>query len=98
MSNKGFKRAIIIGAVLGAIASLAIAVSIDYVFSDTLRNTWWDAAQKDAIKLFGPEWGRNSFIVGAMLGAVMLLLAGVGAVFGIIAGAFFHRFLDFLFK
>jgi hypothetical protein len=98
MSDKSFKRAIIIGAVLGAVAALAIAVALDYAFSDTLKSTWWDAAQKDATKMFGPELGRNRLVIGSMLGVVMLFLAGVGAVFGMLTGVLIHRFFTFLLK
>lgn len=96
--NKGFKRAIIIGAVAGVVISLAAAVSMDYVFSDALKGTWRDAAVKDVTRTFGPAAGQNWFVVTAVLVVVMGFLAGVGAVLGVVAAVILHRFFKFLLK
>ena len=98
MSDRGFRRAVIIGAVLGALVSLGIAFSLDIFFSDTFQGTWRDAAAKDVTKLFGPSCGQSWFAVTLVLLLVMGFLAGFGAVLGIIAGAIMHRFFRLLLK
>ncbi len=98
MGDKGLKKAIIIGAVLGAIVSLGIALSIDMFFSDTFQGTWRDAAAKDVTKMFGPTCGQNWFAVTLLLVAVMGFLAAFGAVLGVIAGVIMNRFFKFVLK
>jgi hypothetical protein len=67
MADRGLKRAIIIGAVLGALFSLGTALSLDLFFSETFQGTWRDAAAKDVTKIFGPACGRNWFAVTLVL-------------------------------
>lgn len=98
MSDKGFKRAVIIGAALGAAASLAIALSLDILFSETFQGTWRDAAAKDVTKMFGPACGQNWFAVTLVLGVVMGFLAAFGAILGAIAGVIMNRFFKFILK
>lgn len=91
MRDKGLKKAIIIGATIGAVLSLGTALSMDIVLSDTLQGTWWDAAAKDVTRMFGPTWGQNSFAVASVLVLVMAFLAGFGALLGA-AGGFIMSF------
>lgn len=98
MADKGLKRAVIIGAVGGALVSLGIALSMDIFFADTLQGTWRDAAAKDVTRMFGAACGQNYFAVTLALVVVMGFLAGFGALFGVIAGVFMNRFFRFLIK
>ena len=98
MGDSGLKKAVIIGAVLGAVVTLGIALSMDLFFADTLQGTWKDAAAKDVTKMFGPKCGQNTVAVLLMLGFVMSFLAGFGAVMGAAAGLFMNRFFRFLHK
>jgi len=98
VSDKGLKKALIIGAVAGAVITLAIALSMDLFFSDTLQGTWRDAAAKDVTKMFGPEWGRNSFAVMSVLGLVMAFLGVFGALLGAAAGVILNRFFKMVLK
>ena len=98
MSDRGLKKAVIIGAVIGAVISLGVALSMDYVLSSSLQGTWRDAAAKDVTKMFGPSCGANWFAVTLVLVAVMAFLAGFGAVLGAIAGAVMNRFFNILLK
>jgi hypothetical protein len=82
MTDKGLKKALIIGATIGALVSLGSALSMDIVLSGTLQGTWWDAATRDVTKMFGPAWGQNSLAVGFVLFMVMAFLAGFGALLG----------------
>jgi hypothetical protein len=98
MSDKGLKKAVIIGAVAGALVSLGVALSMDLVLSGSLQGTWWDAASKDVTKMFGPSWGRNTFVVGFILFLVMAFLAGFGAILGAAAGVMLNRFFKVVLK
>lgn len=98
MSDQGFKRAIVIGAVAGALITLGSALAMDVVLSDALQGTWRDAAAKDVTRMFGPACGGNWFAVTLVLVAVLVFLAAFGAVLGIIAAAVMHRFFRALLK
>jgi hypothetical protein len=98
MSDKGLKKAVLIGAVAGAVVTLGIALSMDLFFSDTFQGTWWDAAAKDVTKMFGPACGQNIFAVTLVLVLVMGFLAGFGALLGAAAGLIMNRFFKLVLK
>lgn len=98
MSDRGLKKAVIIGALSGALISLGSAISMDYVFSDSLQGTWRDAAVKDVTRMFGPEYGQNYLVVSLVLIVVMGFLAAFGALFGVIGGVIVNRFFKLLLK
>lgn len=98
MSDAGLKKAVIIGASIGAVVTLGAAISMDYVLSSSLQGTWRDAAVKDVTKMFGPACGQSWFAVTLVLIAVMAFLAGFGAVLGAVAGTIMNRFFKLLLK
>jgi hypothetical protein len=98
LSDKGLKKAVIIGAVIGAVVTLGAALAMDYVLSSSLQGTWRDAAVKDVTKMFGPACGQNWFAVTLVLVVVMGFLAGFGAVLGVIVGVIMNRFFKMLLK
>jgi F0F1-type ATP synthase membrane subunit c/vacuolar-type H+-ATPase subunit K len=98
LSDKGLKKAVIFGAVLGAVVTLGAALAMDYVLSSSLQGTWRDAAVKDVTKMFGPACGQNWFAVTLVLVVVMGFLAGFGAVLGVIVGVIMNRFFKMLLK
>lgn len=98
MSDKGLKKSVIIGAVIGALMSLGAALAMDYLLSDSLQGTWRDAATKDVTRMFGPSCGQNWFAVTLVLVITMGFLAAVGAVLGAMGGAFMNRFFKLLLK
>jgi hypothetical protein len=98
MSDRGLKRAVVFGAIGGALVSLAAAISMDYVFSDSLQGTWRDAAVKDVTKMFGAACGQNYFIVTLVLILVMGFLAAFGALLGVIGGVIVNRFFRLILK
>jgi hypothetical protein len=98
MSDKGLKKAIIIGAAAGALVSLVTALSMDMFLSGALQGTWWDAASKDVTKMFGPSCGKNVFVVGLVLALVMGFLAAFGAMLGAAAGLMLNRFFKLVLK
>lgn len=98
MADKGLKKAVIAGAVIGALITLGTALSMDIFFSGTFQGTWRDAAIKDVTKLFGPTCGQNWFAVTLVLVTVMGFLAAFGAVLGVVAGVIVNRFFKFVLK
>ncbi len=98
MSDKGLKKALIIGAAIGALFSLGTALSMDLFLSGTFEGSWWDVAAKDVTRIFGPAWGQNSFVVALVLFLVMAFLAGFGALLGTVAGLIMYSFFRLLFK
>jgi len=98
MSDKGLRKAVLVGAILGALTSLGAALSMDVLFSDSLQGTWRDAATKDVTRMFGPACGSNAFAVTLVLVLVMGFLAAFGAVLGAAAGLFANRFFKFVLK
>jgi hypothetical protein len=98
MSDKGLRKAVLIGAIVGALVTLAIALSMDLFFADTLQGSWRDAAVKDVTRMFGPACGQNVFAVMLVLAVVMAFLAGFGAVMGAAAGLIMNRFFKMLLK
>ena len=98
MSDKGLKKAIIIGAAIGALITLGTALSMDLFFSDTFQGTWRDAATKDVTKMFGAACGQNWFAVTLVLVSVMGFLAGFGAVLGAVAGVIMNRFFKLVIR
>jgi hypothetical protein len=98
MSDRGLKKAVIIGACTGALITLGAALSMDIVFSDTLQGTWRDAAAKDVTRMFGPTCGQNYFAVTFVLVVVMGFLAAFGALLGAAAGLAMNRFFKLFLK
>jgi hypothetical protein len=98
MSDKGLKKAVLIGAIIGAVVTLGIALSMDLFFADTFQGSWRDAAAKDVTRMFGPACGQNAFAVALVLVVVMSFLAGFGALMGAAAGLIMNRFFKVLLK
>ncbi len=98
MGDRGLKRAVIIGAFLGALFSLGTALSLDVFFSETFQGTWRDAAAKDVTNIFGAACGQNWFAVTLVLVFVMGFLAAFGALLGVIAGVIMNRFFRLFLK
>lgn len=98
MADPGLKKAIIIGAIAGAVVTLGAALSMDYLLSSSIQGTWRDAAVKDVTKLFGPACGQNWFAVTLVLVFVMTLLAGFGSLMGIIGAVIINRFFRAILK
>ncbi|HTG00612.1 MAG TPA: hypothetical protein VK654_08500 [Nitrospirota bacterium] len=96
--DKGLKKAVLIGAISGAVITLAIALSLDLFFADTMQGSWREAAAKDAVKMFGPVRGSNPCIAISLLVAVMGFLAAFGALLGAVAGLMMNRFFKLVLK
>ena len=98
MSDRGLKKAVIIGASLGAVITLGVAISMDYFLAGSLQGTWREAAVKDVTRMFGPACGQNWFAVTLVLVVVMGFLAVFGAVLGAVAGIIMNRFFKLILK
>jgi len=98
MADKGPRKAVITGAVIGACVTLGIALSLDVFLSGTFQGTWREATAKDVTSMFGPSLGQNAFVVTSVLVLVMGFLGGFGALLGAAAGLVMNRFFRLLLK
>ena len=98
MADTSLKRAVIIGAVAGAVITLGAALAMDYVLASSIQGTWRDAAVKDVTRMFGPACGQNWFAVTLVLVVVMTLLAGFGSLLGVIGAVIINRFFRAILK
>jgi hypothetical protein len=98
MADNGLRKAVIIGAAIGACVTLGTALSMDLLLSGPFQGTWRDAAAKDVARMFGPSYGQNAFIVTLVLVLVMGFLAGFGAMLGAVAGLVMNRFFKLILK
>jgi hypothetical protein len=98
MRDNGLKKAVIIGATIGALLSLGTALSMDLFLSNTFEGSWWDASVKDVTRMFGPAWGQNFFAVAGVLILVMGFLTGFGALLGAAGGFILNRFFHTVLK
>ncbi|HET6514056.1 MAG TPA: hypothetical protein VFG09_02770 [Thermodesulfovibrionales bacterium] len=92
------KRAFSIGAVVGGILGIAVALSMDLLLGGAVGGGWREAVAHDLGSLFGRPFGQNSFfvIIGVVfvLGIIGAFGAFVGGIFGLMIG----RLLSFLTK
>jgi len=79
-----------VGAVVGAIVTLAVAGSIDRFLPPDQRGGWGKAI-RDAL---GPHWGQV-IVAQVALGAVVLVVLVVS---GAVIGVLFARFLSWFFQ
>jgi hypothetical protein len=98
MNDKGLKKAVRIGAAIGGLFSFIMALSMDLLMADSLSGTWWDAAAKDAVRMFGPFYGQNVVVVALVLLVVIGFLVGFGALLGAAAGFILNRFFKIMLK
>lgn len=92
--RKGFY----IGAVIGGLLGLAIAVGMDLILGDALGGTWSDAVAHDLGALLGRALDKSSAVV--ILGVVMVIgfIGLFGAFIGGLFGVIMARLFSFLTK
>jgi hypothetical protein len=84
---------VIVGAVVGAIVTLAIAGSIDRFLP--LDHGGWGAAIRQAIHgALGPDWADILAVQIALGAAVFLTLAVIGAIVGVLFALFLSWFFS----
>ncbi len=98
MDTGNLKKSMLVGAILGGLATLGIALSMDYFLGDALHGSWREAAARDVTKMFGPQCGRNSCAVMTLLILVMGFLSCFGALLGAMAAFIINRFFKVLLK
>lgn len=85
-----------LGAAVGAIMTIVVALLMDVMYADALQGTWRDAIAKDLGKIFSPSITPDSFIVYIVFALVLALLGAIGAFMGVLFTAIVHRFLRLL--
>jgi len=90
------KRFIIVGAVLGALASLAVTLLMDILYAEALQGTWRDAIAKDLNRLFHATLTPDSVLVYLAYLVIIVILMAIGAFMGMFFALIVHRFLKLL--
>jgi hypothetical protein len=90
------KRYLLIGAVVGGVLSLSLALLMDSMYADSLQGTWRDAIAKDLNTFFKLGVTSGSIIVYFFFMIVLGLLASFGALMGFIFSFFLYKFFSLL--
>ena len=81
------------GSIFGAVAGIAVALSLDFMMGSTPGESWYVAVQNDVRALLGEDWAAKEWFINSGIVMVILLIsligAGLGAVCGIITGKVF---------
>lgn len=87
------KISLLSGSIFGAVAGLAVALSMDFMMGNAPGGSWHDAVQNDVRSLLGPEWAAKKWFINSgiviIISAIGLIGAGLGAICGIIMGKIF---------
>lgn len=79
------RRAFYIGAILGGILGIAVALSMDLLLGKSLGGGWGEAVANDLNRMFKANLSPSSFIV--IIG-VIIVIGIIGAFGSFIGGAF----------
>lgn len=79
------KKAFYVGAIIGGLFGIIIALSMDLVLGETLGGGWRKAVANDLNKLFNSNLSENNIIV--LIGVVISI--GIIGLFGSIIGGIF---------
>lgn len=90
------KRYLFIGAVVGGVLSLALALLMDSMYADSLQGTWRDAIAKDLNTFFKLGVSPGSIIVYFFFAIVLGLLAAFGGLMGVVFSFFLYKFFSLL--
>lgn len=90
------KRYLFIGAVVGGVLSLSLALLMDTMYADSLQGTWRDAIAKDLNTFFKLGVSAGSLIVYFFFAVVLGLLAAFGGLMGFIFSFFLYKFFSLL--
>lgn len=94
--ERRLKRILIVGAVVGGVLAVTVSLLLDVLFADSLNGTWRDAIVLDLNNFLKLDVTVNSPIVFIVFGIILLVLAGFGAIMGVIFTFFMIRFFNFL--
>jgi hypothetical protein len=88
------KISLLSGSIFGAVAGLAVALSLDFMMGSAPGESWYVAVQNDVRTLLGENWAAKEWFINVGVVTVILLIstigAGLGAVCGIITGKVFR--------
>lgn len=90
------KRYLFIGAVVGGVLSLSLALLMDWMYAGSLQGTWRDAIAKDLNTFFNFGVSPESLVVYFFFMLVLGLLAAFGALMGFIFSFFLYKFFSLL--
>ncbi|MDA8083131.1 MAG: hypothetical protein M0024_05690 [Nitrospiraceae bacterium] len=94
--GRGAKRFLLVGAIIGGLISIAIALMMDMMYADTLQGTWRDAIAKDLNTFLHLGVNAKSIVVYLFFLVVLGILAAFGGLLGFIFSFFMYKFFSFL--
>jgi hypothetical protein len=94
--DRRLKVVLLVGAVGGAVMSIAITLLMDVLYAESLGGTWRDAIAKDLQSLFSVSYSPDGFIVTAFFIVIIVILAGFGALLGAMFSTFVYRLIALL--
>jgi hypothetical protein len=87
------KISLLSGSIFGAVAGLAVALSLDFMMGSAPGESWYVAVQNDVRTLLGADWAAKEWFINSGIVIVILVIsligAGIGALCGIITGKVF---------
>ena len=92
------KKPFYLGAAVGGILGIVVAVSMDILLCQNPSAGWSEAVANDLNRLFKTNFPTNSFIVIAGVVLVIGVIGAVGAFAGGIFSVIIARFFEFLTK
>jgi hypothetical protein len=94
--DRRLRVVLILGAVGGAVLSIAFTLLLDVLYADSLGGTWRDAISNDLNTFLSVAYPPDGFVVTVLFLVVILVLALFGALLGSIFSTFVFRLITLL--
>jgi hypothetical protein len=92
------KISLLSGSVFGAVAGLAVALSMDFMMGSSPGDSWYVAVQNDVRTLLGADWAAKVWFINAGIVMVILLISSIGAGIGAVCGSIIGKVFGALTK
>lgn len=95
-SVRKVKKYLLIGTIIGGIASLSISLLMDSIYADAFQGTWRDAISKDLQTFFSFTASPQGILVNSVFVFVLAILTAFGGFMGFVFSFFLYKFFSFL--
>ncbi|RJQ49988.1 MAG: hypothetical protein C4526_12705 [Nitrospiraceae bacterium] len=92
------KISLLAGCIFGAVAGLAVAVSMDFMMGSSPGGSWYDAVRNDVHNFFGEDWAAKEWFINSGIVAVILGIGLIGALLGAACGGIVGKIFSALTK
>jgi hypothetical protein len=80
------KIALLAGCVFGAVAGVAVALSMDFMMGSDPGGSWHDAVQNDVRSMLGADWAAREWFINSGVVVVISGIGLIGAIMGAVCG------------